>query len=74
MTWGVGDGSNPVTALKGIETAILPKSIAVVPGSNPVTALKGIETDFVRTPDVRTRVCSNPVTALKGIETVVLAG
>ena len=37
-------GSNPVSALKGIETADFLPTTPTVTGSNPVSALKGIET------------------------------
>ena len=62
-------GSNPVTALKGIETWRVALISALAERSNPVTALKGIETQPVGLPGSTSRAGSNPVTALKGIET-----
>ena len=41
---GSSRGSNPVTALKGIETKAHEQAHHKEIGSNPVTALKGIET------------------------------
>ena len=64
-------GSNPVTALKGIETNINLQSFKLaVYCSNPVTALKGIETPKKIGYKQMFGKCSNPVTALKGIETI----
>ena len=40
----IATGSNPVTALKGIETDRRRGRGLADAGSNPVTALKGIET------------------------------
>ena len=61
--------SNPVSALKGIETFISPPfSVCTNACSNPVSALKGIETPSTQ-PVAKKITSSNPVSALKGIET-----
>ena len=64
--------SNPVTALKGIETFLQRLEFRLCfLCSNPVTALKGIETAS-SSRSATIAACSNPVTALKGIETAPL--
>ena len=64
-------GSNPVTALKGIETSRRGTAAPACRRSNPVTALKGIETESERPCSPKFLSGSNPVTALKGIETLI---
>ena len=63
------ESSNPVTALKGIETVRSMSRLREIRGSNPVTALKGIETCWPPAHLLMGKFRSNPVTALKGIET-----